>query len=71
MGIGQLVSRMTDPQNTYALTFPLTEDFTKVLRKYAGTVGFERLNLYFFIVHRDKHVKKFDATAMRAFIDQM
>lgn len=60
MGVGQIVSRMTDPRVSYALAFPMTSDFKKVLRKYKGSVGFERLNLHFFVIHRDGKVDKYD-----------
>ena len=61
MGVGQIVSRMTDPRVSYALAFPITSDFKKVLRKYKGSFGFKRLNLYFFVIHRDGKVDKYDA----------
>lgn len=61
IGIGQIVSRMTDPRINYAFVFPMTSDFKKVLRKYKGSVGFERLDLYFFVIHRDGKVDKYDA----------
>ena len=61
MGVGQIMSRMTDPRVSYALAFPMTSDFKKVLRKYKGSLGFERLNLYFFVIHRGGKVDKYDA----------
>lgn len=61
MGVGQIVSRMTDPGVSYALAFPMTSDFKKVLRKYKGSLGFERLDLYLFVIHRDGKVDKYDA----------
>ena len=69
MGVGQIVSRMTDPRVSYALAFPMTSDFKKVLRKYKGSLGFERLNLHFFVVHWDGKVDKYDARNMRKLID--
>jgi len=61
IGVGQILSRMTDPRVSYALAFPMTSDFKKVLRKYKGSFGFERLNLHFFVIHRDGKVDKYDA----------
>jgi len=71
MGVGQIVSRMTDPEIFYALAFPMTSDFKKVLRKYKGSVGFERLNLQFFVTHRDGKVDKYDAATIRNLIDRV
>ena len=69
IGVGQIVSRMIDPRVSYALAFPMTSDFKKVLRKYKGSLGFERLNLRFFLTHRDGKVDKYDAATIRNFID--
>jgi len=35
------------------LTFPLTKDFNKVLRKYKGSFAFEKLGIYLIPVERD------------------
>ncbi|MCL4860255.1 MAG: hypothetical protein KJZ93_12645 [Caldilineaceae bacterium] len=64
MGIGQLVSRMTESGIKYALAFPVTEDYKRVLRKYRGSFGFERLGLRFFGVHRDNVITAYDASAL-------
>lgn len=71
VGLGQIISRMTDPQNNYALAFPMTTDFKRVLRKYKGTIGFELLNITFFIVHLDKRTDKYKASSMREFINRL
>ena len=68
MGIGQLVSRMTDPKTHYALAFPMTPDFARVLTTYQGTVGFGRLGLWFFVVHRDGRVHRMGADEICEFI---
>jgi len=68
VGVGQIISRMTDPRSDYALAIPMTRDFKKVLKEYKGSIGFERLGLLFFLVYRDSKVDKYDATAMAAFI---
>ena len=69
IGVGQIVSRMTDTGFSYALAFPLTSDFRRVLRKYKGSMGFERLDLYFFVVFRDGKVEKHDASTMKNLIE--
>ena len=71
IGVRQIVSRMTDPKIFYALAFPMTSNFKKVLRKYKGSMGFERLNLWFFVTHRDGKVDKYDATTMRNLTDRV
>lgn len=52
MGLGQLMSRMKH-QAEYGLAFPLTKDFTRVLRKYRGSFAFEKLGIYLVPVERD------------------
>jgi len=69
MGVGQIVSRMTDPGVSYALAFPVTSDYKKVLRKYKGSLGFERLNLQFFVVYRYGRVEKYEAATIGKLID--
>jgi len=71
MGVGQIISRMTDPGSDYALAIPMTGDFKRVLKKYKGSIGFERLGLLFFVVHRDGKVDEYDARAMAAFIHKL
>lgn len=71
IGIGQVVSRMTDSRVRYALAFPITRDFKKVLRKYKGSLGFERLNINFFVIHRDGGVEKYDATNIQKLIESV
>lgn len=68
MGVGQIISRMTEPGSDYALAVPMTGDFTRVLKKYKGSFGFERLGLLFLVVQRDGKVDKYDAPAMAVFI---
>lgn len=67
MGVGQIISRMTEPGSDYALAIPMTGDFKRVLKKCKGSFGFERLGLLFFVVHRDGKVDKYDAAAIAAF----
>lgn len=71
IGVGQIVSRMTEPSVSYALAFPMTSNFKSVLRKYKGSSGFERLNLKFFVIHGDGKVNKYDSATIRTLIDSV
>jgi len=53
IGLGQLMSRMTHSDAKYGLAFPLTSDFARVLRKYKGSLAFERLGIHLIPVKRD------------------
>ena len=53
IGLGQVMSRMKHHDSEYGLAFPLTEDFTKVLRKYKSSFAFEKLGIYLIPVKRD------------------
>lgn len=53
MGLGQLMSRMRHREAEYALAFPFTEGFLKVLRKYEGSFAFEKLGIHLIAVKRD------------------
>ena len=53
IGLGQVMSRMKHHEAEYGLAFPLTRDFTKVLRKYKGSFAFEKLGIYLLPVARD------------------
>ena len=69
MGLGQIMCRMIDPGASYGLAFPWTNDFKKVLRKYRGSDGFERLGLTLFVVHRDGVVERYDAAGFQTLVD--
>jgi len=71
MGLGQIMTRMTDKNARYGLAFPWTPDFKKVLRKYRGSDGFERLGLSLFVVHRDGRVIRYDATGFSDLLDSL
>ena len=51
--LGQLMSRMTHRETHYALAFPLTATFIKVLQKYRGTFAFTNLGICLLPVNRD------------------
>lgn len=68
VGIGQIVSRMTEEGIFYALAIPMTDNFKKLLINYRESFGFKYLNLWFFVIYRDGKVDKYDALAMSEFI---
>jgi hypothetical protein len=70
-GIGQIVSRMTHAGTHYALALPLTGDYQRVLRKFRGTLGFQRLALWLFVVHQDGHAERYDADGFTAFVNAL
>ncbi len=71
VGVGQLVSRMCNAEDHYALAIPMTPNFKQVLRKYRETVGFRRLGLVFFLVDQDGSVQQYDADEMVRFMDTL
>lgn len=68
MAFGQLASRMTDPSATYAIAFPMTADYVRVLRTFRGSLAFERLNLVLYLVARDGTVRRIDASQFPAWL---
>lgn len=71
MGIGQIVSRMNEPGIFYALAIPMTDNFKRIMKNYKGSLGFKLLSLWFFVIHRDGQVDKYDASAMSEFIGRL
>ena len=53
LGLGQLMSRMKHSGAEYALAFPLTRDFMKVLHKYKGSLAFKKLGIHLIVVKSD------------------
>ena len=68
MGLGQIISRMTDPKASYALAIPISNDYMRVLRKYNGSFGLNRLGLNFFLVRRDESVESLTASDLTRYI---
>jgi len=64
IGIGQILSRMTNQNVIYALAFPLTSDFKKVLKKYKNTSGLQKLKLFFYIIKEDNNVEYCDSESL-------
>lgn len=71
LGIGQVSSRMSDPAAAYAIGFPLTPAFVKVLRTFRGSLGFERLGLVLYAVGRDGSVQEVAPHDARAWIESL
>jgi hypothetical protein len=69
MGLGQIMCRMVEPDTSYGIAFPWTDDFKKVLMKYRGSDGFKRLGLWLFVVHKGGLVDRYDATGFRSLVD--
>jgi len=69
IGLGQIMCRMVDPDTSYGVAFPWTPDFKKVLRKYKGCDGFERLGLWIFMVHKDGLVDRYGAGAFQRMVE--
>jgi len=70
MGIGQLMSRMADRGVQYAIAFPLTDDFRRVLRTYEGTFGFPQAGISAFVVRLDTSVLRLSPAEFQRFIDR-
>lgn len=70
IGVGQMVARMTNPEACYALAIPWTPDFVKVLKKYKGSIGFERLGLWLFVIRRDGQVTRHDPKGVSSLLGE-
>ena len=70
MGLGQIMSRMKHRDAEYGLAFPLTKDFTKVLRKYKGSLAFEKLGIYFIPVERDGSCRLISPLEVLSFLEE-
>ena len=71
MGLGQIMSRMKHREAEYCLAFPLTKNFTKVLRKYRGSFAFEKLGIYLIPVKRDGSCRLVSSPDVSTFLDEM
>jgi hypothetical protein len=70
IGLGQIMSRMKHRDAEYGLAFPLTKDFTKVLRKYKGSLAFEKLGIYFIPVERDGSCRLISPHEVSSFLEE-
>ncbi|MEA2089678.1 MAG: hypothetical protein U9O89_02835 [Thermoproteota archaeon] len=71
MGLGQIMSRMKYRDAEYGLAFPLTKNFTKVLRKYKGSLAFEKLGIYLIPVKRNGSCRLVSSPDVSTFLDEM
>jgi len=71
MGLGQLMSRMKHREAEYGFAFPLTKDFTKVLRKYKGSFAFEKLEIYLLPVARDGACRLIPPNEVLRFLEEI
>jgi len=69
MGLGQLMARMTDVNKKYAIAFPSTPDFIKVLQKYESSFAFKGLDIYLFVANGDRSYFVVPPADIPAFID--
>jgi Holliday junction resolvase-like predicted endonuclease len=71
MAIGQISSRMTDPAAAYAVAFPLTPDYVRVLRTFRDSFAFELLGLVLYAVSRDGSVQDVLGPDVRTWVDTL
>lgn len=71
MGLGQLMSRMKHHEAEYGIAFPLTRDFTKVLRKYKGSFAFEKLEICLLPVTRDGACRLIPPNEVLRFLEEI
>jgi len=71
MGIGQISSRMTNENIKYALAFPLTSNFKKVLKKYKNTSGFQNLRLFFYVINEDEKIEYYTGKSLIEMIERL
>jgi hypothetical protein len=71
MAVGQISTRMADPGASYAIAFPITSDYVKVLATFRGSIAFERLGLACYLVRRDGEVRRIGAHEVRSWIESL
>lgn len=71
IGLGQLMSRMKQRKAKYALAFPLTKDFIRVLRKYLDSFAFEKLGIYLIPVERDGSCRLISPLDVLQFLEEI
>ncbi len=71
MALGQVASRMNDPAARYAIAFPMTADYVKVLRTFRGSLAFEQLGVAFYVVNRSGEVREIQPRLVRDWIDSL
>jgi hypothetical protein len=71
MAVGQIASRMGDPDSRYAIAFPETADYIRVLRTFRGSPAFERLGIAFYVVDRSGEVREIEPRLVRGWIESL
>jgi hypothetical protein len=71
MAVGQIASRMGDPDARYAIALPVTADYVRVLRTFRGSPAFERLGIAFYVVDRSGDVREIEPRLVRGWIESL
>ncbi|MFA5628783.1 MAG: hypothetical protein WC958_00755 [Dehalococcoidales bacterium] len=71
IGVGQIISRMTDTNASHALAIPLTEDYIKVLRKNLCGFGWHKLDIKFYLVCNNGNVSLYDVETLQNYIEKI
>lgn len=71
MAVGQIASRMSDPDARYAVAFPMTAYYTRVLQAFRGSPAFERLGITFYVVDRSGDVREIEPRLIRGWIESL
>jgi hypothetical protein len=71
IGVGQMASRMADESSVYAVAFPDTPDYRRVLKTFRGSVAFRLLNLRFYLVQGDGDIRAIEADEIPGWIETL
>jgi hypothetical protein len=71
MAIGQIASRMTDHQSSYAIAIPLTPSYVRALRTFRRSHAFQQLNLALYLVERSGEIRQLGADEVSAWIEEL
>ena len=71
MAVGQIASRMSDPDARYAVAFPMTAYYERVLLTFRGSPAFERLGITFYVVDRSGNVHEIKPRLIRGWIEPL
>jgi hypothetical protein len=71
MAVGQIASRMSDADARYAVAFPMTAHYERVLQTFHGSHAFERLGITFYVVDRSGNVREIEPRLIRGWIESL
>lgn len=72
IGIGQISSRMVGFENAcFGVAIPLTRDFKRVLRKFEGSIAFEKLGLWLFTLDENERIARIGPDDARSYIEAL